>query len=269
MALRSIGFNNIKNMLIISYQDWMKETKAGPLTPRSPELKAIDEALRHYGAEGKTVRLLINLKKAIANWIRVKGSGWRTSERNKNRAMENLANAVDALLVDLQLDVPLVGQKTGYDSKPLMQPNATGKLVQHGFMACWYAAAQMVSYYYRPGPRLGIPDLWRDDKGMTVPALAQLARVEGLIAVPKPATGLTSDNVRDLLIDYGPIWAAGYYIEGHPKAGHAIVFTGVNSDMIRYNDPWEPKAKQRQDSWVNAQLLKLPNVLMVKDPSRY
>jgi len=247
----------------------MKDTKAGPLTPRSTELKAIDEALRHYDAEGKGVKPLINLKKAIDAWIRAKGPGWRTSERNKNRAMENLVSGVDALLVNLQLEVPLVGQKTGYDAKPLQQPNATGKLVQHGFMACWYASAEMVSYYYRPGPRLGLPAVWRGDQGLTVAAINQLIQVEGLKVVPKPATGLTSDRVREMLIYHGPIWAAGYYIDGHPTAGHAIVLTGVSPNKIHINDPWEPARKERHESWVNAKLLNLPNVLLAKDPARY
>ena len=246
----------------------MKETKAGPLTPRSSELKAIDEALRRYETEGKGVKLLINLKKALDGWIRAKGPGWRTSVRNKNRVMENLVSAVDALLVNLQLEVPLVGQKVGYDAKPLMQPNAQGKLAQHGFMACWHAAAEMVSYYYRPGPRLGLPELWRGDKGLTVAAIDELVRVEGLKVVPKPATGLTSDSVRDLLIQHGPIWAAGYYIDGHPTAGHAIVLTGVSPNMIHYNDPWEPRKKQRDQAWVDAKLLKLPKVVLAKDTSR-
>ena len=163
-------------------------------------------------------------------------------------------------MVDFVLNVPLVGQKTGYDGKPLMQPNQHGQMQPHGGMACWYAAACMVSYYFRPGPRLGLPPVWKADQGLSVSAINQLAMAEGLKAVAKPATGLTSEAVALLLKTYGPIWTA--------IRGHVIVLTGVKGNAILYNDPWEPRAKQCTWQWLSSNVLNLPNALLVKDRAR-
>ncbi len=255
-------------MAITTYAIWMQETKAGPLTPRSTELKAIDQALQQYETQGRTTKELIHLKKTLEAWIKAKGAAWKTSVRNQKGAVEKLRTEINALLVDVQLDVPLVGQKVGYDNQPLMQPNARGDLVQHGFMACWYASACMVSYYFRAGPRLGLPAVWKPDQGLTLAAINSLATIEGLVAVPKPAGGLTHDAVLDLLVEHGPIWAAGHYLDGHPRAGHAITISGVEGPFVHYNDPWEPKAKKRPAQWINSHLLNLPNALLVKNPAR-
>lgn len=167
-------------------------------------------------------------------------------------------------MADYILQVPLVGQKVGYDGKALMQPDAHGHLHKHGYMACWYAAACMVAYYDRPGPRLGLPSVWKADQGLTLTAINQLARTEGLKAVAKPRGGLTADNVIALLKANGPLWAAGHYLDGHPAAGHAIVLTGVKGPFVLYNDPWEPKAKHRPWQWIDRQLLNLPNALLAR-----
>ena len=173
-------------------------------------------------------------------------------------------------MADYVLQVPLVGQKVGYDAKPLMQPNAMGQMQQHGFMSCWYASACMVSYYFRKGPRLGLPLVWKPDNGLRARQITNLARAEGLKAIPKPVGGLNADNVVALLKTYGPIWAAGGYFDGdsEPWMGHCIVLTGVRGQFVLYNDPWEPKAKQRAWHWIDANLADLPNALLVKDISR-
>ena len=84
------------------------------------------------------------------------------------------------------LNVPLVGQKDGYDGSPLLQPDRYSDLVQHGFMACWYASACMVSYYFRAGPRLGLPNIWTKDRGISINAINELAEVEGLRVLKRP-----------------------------------------------------------------------------------
>jgi hypothetical protein len=88
-------------------------------------------------------------------------------------------------MADVQLRVPLVGQQSGYDGRPLMRPNAAGRMAPHGHMACWYASACMVSYYFRLGPRIGLPPVWEADQGLTVRAIDELARAEGLQALAK------------------------------------------------------------------------------------
>jgi hypothetical protein len=170
-------------------------------------------------------------------------------------------------MADIVLNVPLVGQKLGYDGKPLTQPDARGALKQHGFMACWYAGAEMVSYYYRAGPRNGLPHVWKPDRGLTLAAIDQLASAEGLKRV-RPDTELTRDGIYALLKVHGPIWAAGHFLDGHPTAGHVIVLTGVQGPFVLYNDPWEPKAKKRTSEWVVQHLLPLPNALLAKDQGR-
>jgi hypothetical protein len=172
-------------------------------------------------------------------------------------------------MADLVLEVSLQGQKTGYDGQKLLQPNNKGQMVQHGFMACWYAAACMVSMYYKAGPRLGLPPVWKSDLGLTVAAIDTLSKVEGLKVVPRPTGTLDRDAILGLLTTYGPIWAAGHFLDGHPTAGHAIVITGVQGPFVLYNDPWEPKAKKRAAEWFGNNLLTLPNAMLAKDKDKY
>lgn len=172
-------------------------------------------------------------------------------------------------MAEYLLNVPLVGQKNGYDEKPLMQPDRFGEISPHGFMACWYASACMVSYYYRAGPRLGLPTVWKKDRGLSVEAINQLANVEGLTPIEKPKVRLTVEGILELLMNYGPIWAAGYYLDDAPKQAHAIVLTGVQDLYVHYNDPWEPKAKKNFAEWIESKLLPFPNALLVKDKNSY
>lgn len=167
------------------------------------------------------------------------------------------------------LKVPLVGQQHGYDSKPLQQKDRHGKFKNHGSMACWYASACMVSYYYRAGPRLGLPKHWEIDKGISSKAINKLAEVEGLISIEKPTIGLTIESIFQLLMEYGPIWAAGKYLDNYPEQAHAIVLTGVQDLHVHYNDPWEPKAKNNFAEWIDSKLLLISNALLVKDKNRY
>ena len=171
-------------------------------------------------------------------------------------------------MAEYVLQVPLVGQKVGYDGTPLLQPDARGVNRQHGFMACWYASACMVSYFYRPGPRLGLPPVWQADQGLTVPVIDSLARTEGLKAVRRPAGRLTAENLISLLKTHGPLWAAGRFLEGYPQAGHAIVLCGVKDSFVLYNDPWEPRAKRRGWEWIDGNLFRFSNALLAKDTGR-
>jgi Papain-like cysteine protease AvrRpt2 len=168
------------------------------------------------------------------------------------------------------LQVPLVGQQVGYDKKPLSRFNKeTGETLRHGSMACWYAAACMVSYYYKVGPRKGLPKEWAADRGLLSTAdINELAIKEGLQIVPKPAGGLTSEALLQLLKTYGPLWAAGHYFNDNPEAKHAIVIIGVRDHLVIYNDPWEPKEKIRSSVWISSNLLPLPGALLAKNGVR-
>ena len=166
------------------------------------------------------------------------------------------------------LNVPLVGQKTRSDGKPLRQPNAKGKLEQHGFMACWFAAACMVSYYYKPGPRLGLPKVWRADAGLSLQAISALAQVEGLVPVQIPKGGFNAQRIYELLKQRGPIWAAGLFLDQDATAGHVVVVTGIQDTVVHYNDPWEPEAKTRDAAWFRTNLLDIHGAVLVKDQAR-
>jgi hypothetical protein len=88
---------------IPSYNDWMKHTALGIMSPRSTQLKAVDTALRDYwntpaGAGRQPKRRALG--DALANWIGTKGPKWSDSERNKapERIVDRLYNALNTSL---------------------------------------------------------------------------------------------------------------------------------------------------------------------------
>jgi len=155
----------------------------------------------------------------------------------------------------IRLNVPLVGQMA-FGNR--LGPN------QPGSMACWYAAACMVSYYFEVGPRLGLPSVWESNSGLTASDVDRLAKIEGLIVPPHVPGPLDGPMILEILKAFGPIWVAGHYLEGDPYATHAIVITGVDSSFVFFNDPWEPKAKRRPCGWIAEHILELPNAILVK-----
>jgi hypothetical protein len=163
---------------------------------------------------------------------------------------------------ELLLAVPLIGQQHGYDGRRLMQPKG-GKLLPHGRMACWYAAAEMVSKYHRPGPRVGLPAIWEADSGLLIQQINSLAKSEGLRVVPRPGT-VDQESLLRILKQYGPIWAAGTF----GGSGHVIVLTGVSGEQVHFNDPWEPSKKVKSITWFGNHLGYYPNALLAKDPTR-
>lgn len=115
----------------------------------------------------------------------------------------------------LRLDVPLVGQRLSDE--------------------CWYASACMLAYYQEAGPRLGLPGVWKKNKGIMPADFARLAKVEGLSEVPLPsgAHHASADDICRWLTLYGPLWAAGYWYD----VPHVIVITGISGDTVHVNDP--------------------------------
>ncbi|MCP3471396.1 hypothetical protein NLM33_13750 [Bradyrhizobium sp. CCGUVB1N3] len=96
----------------------------------------------------------------------------------------------------------------------------------------------MVSYYFRPGPRLGLPALWRDDAGLDRDCFHYLASIEGLERLVKPSGGFTRDFIAETLQRRGPIWAAVTLAE---EDKHVVVLTGVNELTLHLNDPSTPE----------------------------
>jgi hypothetical protein len=81
--------------VVISHRDWMKLTDGGALVTRSSELKRVDVALKAYHVS-PSAGTLDALRRAFIQWTTGKGAGWKTSIRNKHRAVEALHGQIIA-----------------------------------------------------------------------------------------------------------------------------------------------------------------------------
>lgn len=142
----------------------------------------------------------------------------------------------------VQLDVPLVEQKKN--------------------MSCWYASACMVAYYREAGPRLGLPDVWKANTGLSFGAVDNLAKAEGLSVFPHPNVGkFSAADIYAALKQAGPLWCAGLWY----GFGHCIVLTGTDGKNVIFNDPAGDKNKKETVDWFNKKLLwSLKNSLLYR-----
>ena len=135
--------------------------------------------------------------------------------------------------MSIQLNVPLVAQIRPFE--------------------CWYAAACMVAYFHFPGPRLGVPTVWErsNDSGISPREFSQLARNEGFkpISITSASTSVALEHQLRL---HGPLWCAGFWF----GPGHVIVLTGVDGNVVHFNDPNGGKKKTGTIDWFNAKLAK-------------
>src|SRR5271167_1166235 len=83
-------------MVIPGYAQWIKDTSANVLTPRSSKLKAVDEAIQQY-EKTKAEKDLWRVKNAFEDWKRDHGSNWETSVRNRTQAATKLNTALSKL----------------------------------------------------------------------------------------------------------------------------------------------------------------------------
>jgi len=94
---------------MMSYDQWMSETKRGLLTTRSEELKAIDRAFIKL----KTSTLpmdVVALADALRAWLDAKGTAWKQSTRNSFKL--NGKGTIERLIQDLSRS-PLTRQHLG------------------------------------------------------------------------------------------------------------------------------------------------------------
>ena len=123
------------------------------------------------------------------------------------------------------------------------------KVAQDKTMSCWYAAACMVAFYREQGPRLGIPDVYMANTGVTAAQMRLLAKNEGLkdAALPVPCT---AEQIESALRQYGPLWIDGDWF----GAAHIIVITGVDtvSREVIFNDPDGGIEKTGSVTWFNS-----------------
>jgi Papain-like cysteine protease AvrRpt2 len=101
----------------------------------------------------------------------------------------------------------------------------------------------MLAYYRRPGPRLGFPEKWIENKGIQLSDFIRLAAAEGLKSIDTPIGVITAAQIEMFLRNFGPIWCAG---RCH-GVGHIIVLTGVDQTSVYINDP-NPYRKARVES---------------------
>jgi hypothetical protein len=81
-------------MSIPGYGQWIKDTSANILTPRSSRLKAVDDAIEQY-ERTKNEKDLWRIKNAFEDWKREQGIGWESSVRNRAKAVTNLNTELD------------------------------------------------------------------------------------------------------------------------------------------------------------------------------
>jgi hypothetical protein len=81
-------------MKIPSHRQWIQDTSANILTPRSPKLKAVDDAIQQY-ERTKSEKDLWRIKNSLEDWKRYKGLAWKDSVRNKSGAIKRLDDELE------------------------------------------------------------------------------------------------------------------------------------------------------------------------------
>ncbi len=114
-------------------------------------------------------------------------------------------------------------------------------------MACWYAGTQMLIRWRREMTRsteAALPDpsevpaavaVYKADNGLKFSDMITYAKLMGLEYVPGMSP--TLEAIAGWLIDYGPIWAAGYKQTPTNKYGHIFVIVGVGPNQLVIYDP--------------------------------
>jgi hypothetical protein len=100
---------------------------------------------------------------------------------------------------------------------------------------CWHSAALMVWYYsQKMTGKSGPMNTLREDFEANRPIndWPSLAKLVGLAEIGKDQE-YTSDELMNLLVKHGPLWAAGNWY----GVGHCIVITGVDGGSVYLNDP--------------------------------
>ena len=72
-------------MGIPTHKQWMQDTAAGFTSPRSPRLKALDDAIMQYD-KTKNPKDVWKIKNAFEDWKRYKGLTWDKGVRRSRQA---------------------------------------------------------------------------------------------------------------------------------------------------------------------------------------
>jgi cysteine protease avirulence protein AvrRpt2 len=116
-------------------------------------------------------------------------------------------------------------------------------------MGCWYACICMLGYFFEPGPRQGLPELFtmthkthnRHQRLIETNDYQLLMAREGLevIALSDQACSYTVQQIRQLLAISGSImFCWNKFKPQHARPyGHTCVLIGCNGDNLQYLDP--------------------------------
>lgn len=199
-----------------TYDEWMKTTKLGMMKPRSSRLGRIDKALKTTQST-PTVKNANELRAAITDWIRWKGDGWITSERNKDHIVEKLR--IQAFAPNLPIAVTKQEETAWAEvlkgSQRSLQTYFVGKKVTLRFSSALKgakdAATGAKSAYstfkkVADGAKSGFPKEARPDPAAAAKATAKFVTEDLLDLQPGDLVKLGSIlPVQDLITDLMPV----------------------------------------------------------------
>ena len=135
---------------------------------------------------------------------------------------------------------------------------------------CWHASSMMIWRYWqyktgRAGPMNTLIPKWTSNNPVSPTDFINLAKKVGLKALPVKSY-FTAGDLERMLKDHGPIWCAGFWF----GVGHIIVLTGVDDQIVLFNDPDGGKPKMGKLSWFNDKIdSHLDGAMMYKDSAAY
>jgi hypothetical protein len=150
-------------------------------------------------------------------------------------------------MADIYLDVPYVSQ---------LNIGGGAGVGHNEINGCWYASVCMLGYYREVGPRLGVPERYKNPDGsprvgstggadplpITPNEMPELLKNEGLTKVPLPSNkAWTADGLAEILRTSGPCLVGRGFrdTKGLLIGGHFIVLIGAkdSNKTVTVHDP--------------------------------
>jgi hypothetical protein len=239
---------------IMPLTQWMNMTHGGYLSVRSSELKALDDALARYHRTNapKDKQALIL---ALTTWMeaqKAKGANWKTSVRNKNRAVDILWSQLTGIgqkstefsdeeleaLIAIRDESRLIVKTLFRDKRVIWKKDFTDKLATEKW-----------------GVRLGVPGALRDLNTVSGGALVSGAQAVGSISIGLEGHGRISSMLRSIIPDdvYDEVMAEILHIMpnfmeelvasmlpvlGPVKAGTVAVFSTAKALYNQWQMEW-------------------------------
>ncbi len=118
---------------MMTYRQWMDETKRGVFTPRSTALKALDQAFETL-SRTRQPNDEIKLADKLKAWLDTKGATWKQSTRNSTKVGGK--GTVERLLADLSAS-PLCRSKLGQYTAARHAPVQNSKIIVFSGHGSW------------------------------------------------------------------------------------------------------------------------------------